>query len=116
MSASFQKEDTNWLLNHAKNINELEEALLFSAFDTETNFDIDKIQKEMEQTKFLKKVCFIKLLTFIPEYVLTFFMFERKYSIAKRRIAKLYYNFLFNKINLNNFKKELKNLTTNNII
>jgi hypothetical protein len=107
----------NWLLNNVPSgLNDLEEGLVLAAFDTETGFDIQKIEKEMKSINFLKRVAFVKLTLFVPEYVLTYLLFSKKYSTSKKELAKLYYKFLFNEINLDKFKIKLNLLIKDGII
>lgn len=117
MSAKFLKDDSRWLMNNiVGKLTSVEEALLQSAFDNETDQDVEIIKKEIKNIKFLKRVCFTKLALFIPEYLLTFLLFQKKYSVGKKELASLYYKFLFNKISLENFKIKLKTLMKDAII
>lgn len=117
MSAKFLKDDSRWLLNNITGkLTDAEEALLQTAFDSETEQDIKLIEKEIKNIKFLKRVCFIKLALFVPEYSLTLLLFQKKYSTSKKELATLYYKFLFNKISLEDFKIKLKSLMKDGII
>jgi hypothetical protein len=119
MSANFAKEDKGWLLSiltKQRPLSHYEEAIVFSAFDAETGQDIERIEKEIKQTKFLKRVCVMKLMVFIPEYLFSVLFFGKKTSRLKKELASLYYKFLFNKISLKNFKNQLNSLSKNSII
>lgn len=111
MSAKFIKEDRHWLSTTFRTYIELlpeEEAMISSAFDTETDGDVKLIKKEISQIRFLKKVCITKLAVFPLEYVLSLFLFTKTTNDTKLDLAKLYYKFLSNKIDLPSFKKELQ--------
>jgi hypothetical protein len=114
--SEFNKDDKYWKMNilpEQRKLNEIEESILIGTFDQETEQDIIKIQNEINESKFLKKVCVYKLLLVVPEYILLKIFFNKKYSEGKRQVASLYIKFLFNKITLNTFKKELQLLLSN---
>jgi len=111
MSAKISKNDKSWLLNVIKTtrpLNDLESALVFTTFDSETNQDITIIEKEIENEKFLKKVCLYKLLTFIPEIGFITLLFDKKVKKSKMEVTSLYYKYYRNKINLTDFQNKLK--------
>lgn len=117
--AEFLDDDRQWLLNNKPDnepLTQMEIALLESTFDSQTTYDIENITKNMKETSLLKKVCFIKLLTFPLEYFLATLLLKKDYKNHKLRLAKLYFRFLRNKIKLENFKKVLQDLNKSSII
>lgn len=120
MSANFDsKRDTNYLLNAARKnltLGDMEEAIVLASFDAETSQDIDRIEKELIQQAFLKRVCLVKVLLFIPEYFLMALLFPAKIRIGKQKTTSLYWKFLFNKISYDKFNKELTTLLKEGII
>lgn len=117
MSAELDKRDRKWLIaNSPRQLNELEQVLLETTFDEQTEYDINLIEKEQRQTSFLKRVAIYKLITFFPDYILTLILFPKKYRETKRKTLDLYTKFLFKKINLERMKKELKLLLSDGII
>lgn len=114
MSAMFNKNDRNWLMSATKSqrpLNNVEETIVYTTFDTETNYDIDLIEKEKKQTKFLKRVCLYKLITYPFEYVLFSLFFNKDHRANKKNLTKLYWKFLRNRISLVDFKKELTGMS-----
>jgi hypothetical protein len=114
MSANFNPDDRNWLLGitkEARQLNDAEEALVFTTFDAQTSHDIDAMEKRTKHIKFLKRVCLYKLLTYPFEIVLFSLFFNKTHRTNKRNLIKLYWKFLRNRISLNDFKKELTGLS-----
>jgi len=110
MSAKFSLEDKNWILSmltQGRKLSEYEQSLLYSTFESETDIDIERIVKEVKKIKWLKKQMLVKLLVFFPEYILTFLILGKKSMAFKLKIAKLYYNFLQDKISYDSFKEEM---------
>lgn len=109
MSAIFDKKQSLWLLNSVNGdlLNEQEEALIATEFDTQTDYEIQDIKKKIQQEKFLRKVCFMKLVSSVPEIFLSYFLFSKEVHEKKIRTIKLYYKFLFKKINFKTFKRDI---------
>jgi hypothetical protein len=116
--ASFSQEDKHWLLGNTngKPMNSLDEALVTTAFDAESDQDVVNIKKNMATIKTIKRLCFIKLVVFIPEHILTRLLFNKQKSNKHLTLTKLYYRLLFNKISLVEFNKNLISLTKDSII
>lgn len=113
MSAKLSKEDVTWLLRcpaKQNNLTDKEKAIVLGVFEEQTNFDVSLIQKELKEIQFLKRVCWVKLIMFIPDYILIRCLISKIFAQAKVRATKLYWKFLFNKISLKTLKTELNHL------
>lgn len=119
MSAELNEKDKSWLLSSMPTrLGKTDdiEAIICAVFDQETDYDEQLILKEIKATKFLKKVCVLRIMLVVPEYVLLRVMFGKKAAKNKSDCTKLYVKFLRNKITLENFKKELQKLAKDSII
>lgn len=110
MSAKFNLDDKGWLFSITPDqrvLDNMEEALVVTTFDAQTEQDVVSIEKTMKQTSFLKRVCLYKILTFPFEYLLMVLFFKKEHKSNKKLITRLYWKFLRNKISMTDFKKEL---------
>lgn len=113
----FSNKDTHWLaVNSNKALSPTEKALVEATFDTETNYDEQLIKVEMAAIKKIKKMAIIKLFMFVPEGFLANILYTKKDNVTRRALNNLYFKLLFNKINYNDFKKDLINISKNDII
>lgn len=115
MSANLHREDRKWLAINTP-ISPLDRSLLEAHFDNETDWDIDAIKKEMTAIKKIKRMCLLKLFTFLPEALFAIIIATKQENIIRRALNKLYFKFLFNKIDYNNFKKELLRISKDDIL
>jgi hypothetical protein len=118
MSATFVKEDKEWLNTSLKGgkFNEFEETLLFSAFDTQTEYDIVQIEKKIKKEKYLRKVCLYKILMHPFEYVLTRAIFDADKGKELRKLNSLYLSYYRNKISVEELEKKLQQYLNNDRI
>lgn len=112
MSANFQKNDSLWILSMIKKglLTKEEAEQINVAFDNQTDFDANLIQKELDEIRLFKKVSLLKLLTFPLEAPLSFLIFGKEEWKTHKQLVKIYYRFLTNKITHHEFKKSLQNL------
>lgn len=109
MSANFAKEDRNWLSSFISkdSLPEITKSVMIQTFDMESNFDAELIERELIETKFLKKVCLLKILLFVPEFFLTTLIFGKKQRTNLLTTTSLYYQFLTNKLKFREFQAQL---------
>lgn len=88
-------------------LNLLEEAMFSSLFDEQVDLDEQEILYEVEEAKFLKRVCIVKTLLYPMEWLLTRIFLGKAWTVEKVLTQKLYWKFLRNKISLSDFKDEL---------
>ena len=113
MSGRMNKNDKDWLLNiepGGRLLNPEQKEKINYLFDNQTSFDVVEIEKDQLKTKYLKKVCLIKLLSFIPEYILTYVILGKEASKDKTKLTKVFYVFYRNKITLKEFIEKMKNI------
>lgn len=108
MSASYKDRDGMIYFPHI--LNDFEQAMFASQFDIQCEWDIQDIYQNSKELVLFKKVCFYKLLLFIPEFILTVIMFGKESSIYKLKETKLYWKFFRKKIDIETFKKDLTEL------
>ena len=112
MSAYLAPEDKDWLKNQLKtnHISLQDQVLLFQLWDTQTDYDVAKSVKDMSEVKQLRRFALHRLLTYPIDFILGYALLNkltRKYNFLA---VKLYVKFLFNRISLDNFRKELQSL------
>lgn len=103
--ANYCKKDGH-AFYHRRHLIELDEAILFSIFDQNTDMDIQEIEQEIQAKKLFKRVCLFKTLTF-PLEILLFGVFDRQQLHIRWQQQKICFKFLANKIDLNKFKSEM---------
>jgi hypothetical protein len=97
-------------------LNQLEQALLESQWEGETDYDVKHIEKELLNIKKLKKVCLVKFITLPLESLVAYFTYSKKDNDNRKSLNSIYIKFLFNKINYQQFKNDLLKLSKNDII
>jgi hypothetical protein len=115
MSAKLHKDDSKWLGINGS-LNEMERTLLESQFETDTDWDVESIKKELVAIKKIKRMCLLKLFTFLPEALFASIIATKHENQIRRQLNKLYFKFLFNNIDYNNFKKELIRISKDDIL
>lgn len=88
-------------------LKEIEEMQLAMQFDMTVDYDIEEIKAIEKETKFLKKVCFFKLILALPEWLLVRIIFGKEEASYKKKINVLYWKFLRKKISIENLGKEM---------
>lgn len=117
MSSFYRAHDSHYLiLNTNGHLNQIEKSFLEMRFDQETEYDFQLARKEVETIKQLKKMCFLKLITFLPEAFIANIIYSKKENKARQALNRVYFKFLFNKIDYNTFKKELTQLSKDDIM
>jgi hypothetical protein len=108
MGANYSNKDP--LIYFPFQLTPLEMQQLLMQFEMNCDFDEHEIITEKKERKFLKRVCVYKLITSPVEILFTLLIFgftELKYKL---KVTSLYYKFLFNKISLSDFGKEVSQL------
>lgn len=109
-------EDRYWLKHHdgGKPLNEFDKAVLEQVFDTETDFDVQKIEHDIQHDKIdgkkLKFFSIYRIITYPFDKFLGYFLLDasaRKYNSI---VFGLYVNFILNRINVDELKKGLQNI------
>jgi hypothetical protein len=117
MSAKFNEADKNWLLGPTKNeLSPQEKMIVSSTFEAQTDQDMLESYKTVKQLRFFRKFVWLKLLSSVIEIPLIFLFFSRSVFRQKLSINKLYWNFYRNKVEFNDFKKELQKVLGYSII
>lgn len=119
MSAKLSDQDKHWVgvvPTKGRKLNQVEEALIATTFDTETDYDVTNITNLMEKVKLINRLCVVKLLQFIPEQILTYIFLGSARARTHRKSAAVYLKFLRKKISLDNFQKDLLSITKDSII
>lgn len=116
--ASFNAQDKHYMaLNtNDKPLNMMEKTLLETTWEKETEYDVAQAHQELKEIKKLKKYCLVKLFTWLPEAFIANIFYAKKENQLRRSLNKIYYKFLFNKINYTNFKKQLLKLSKDDIL
>lgn len=93
MSGRFDKADKEWIASSLKqgNINKLDEALIETSFDQQTDYDISSITKKMIKEKYIKKLCLLKMLTSPMDIALITLVFGIDKAKDKIKVTKSYY-------------------------
>lgn len=114
MSAELIKEDRKWLLNVQReeehSLSELDKEYIIFTFDHQTNQDEQSINKELAQIRALKRSLILSLAAFVIKSPYLFFFTAEDSFRRKCSKMKAAYKFIFNKITLKQFKKELNNI------
>lgn len=109
--ARFEKQDRHWLPLIAKwgDINPVEETLLLTTFDQQTNFDIKVIEEQIRKEKQAKRVCLYKMIMYPFEYILIKLLFGTKGLEDKTTAHKIHKAYYKNKISYIEYTKRLAN-------
>lgn len=113
MSGHFNKKsDGSWVRSSLKQgkFSEVEEALIMSAFDEQTDMDVTDIKNHVEQEKFLRKVCLTKMLIFPMELLAISVTLGLNKGLEHVELVKIYAQYYRKKIGFNEFQARLKNL------
>ncbi len=105
MGANFSPRDP--FIYFPFKLTELEYAQLMMQFDMNCEADIEEIKTIEKETKFLKKVCFYKVVMHIPEWCFTRILFGKQEASYRSKSTSLYWRFLRNKVSLEKFGKEM---------
>lgn len=110
MSATFLKADEAWIKSSLRQgkITKGEEAIILSAFDDQTDYDIAEIKKKALEEKLLKRTCLLKLLTFRIEHTLTYLLLGADRASDLKELTDLYRSYYKGKIKIEDFKLELQ--------
>lgn len=116
MTASLSRFDEKWLINCTstqKLLSEDDTHYVCAQFDADAKADVPRIMREMQEIKFLRKVCLLKVATFWPEYLLTKVLFGEPWSTYKKDSFELYYSFYRKKISFDTFRLKMQDLMQN---
>ena len=94
-------------------VNEYDEALISVLFDQETDYDIEEMERLMQEERLMRKICFIKTLVFPIEYIATLAILGGRWAKEKRDAQSLYWKFLRKKVTYNQFQRELVRVIRN---
>ncbi len=117
--SNFMPDDRHWLMGcapQARKLTPMEEALVLTTWDSETEQDIVNITKNMLRVKQIKRMCVAKLLVAGPEQLVTILLLGKTRAAMHRSCVKLYWKFLRGKISLVEFNKSLMSETKESII
>lgn len=115
MSASFNPEDRDWLKSIIKlgHFSKLDNAMIETAFDEQTDYDVAAIEKVLKQDKYLRRVCLYKLIVFPLEYCAIRTLLGKDEAREHLHLVRLYKAFYKKQIshevfqeNLNKFMKK----------
>lgn len=114
MSATFSNDDKDWKKSSFRHgrFTDTEFTLLESTFDEQTDFDVNVIEKKMEQEKILRNVCLYKVIIFPVELALVYILLGKKKAKRHKELTSLYLNYLRKKITL---KRLQEGLVSNNL-
>lgn len=111
MSANHESRDG--LMTPLHVVSKFEEAIINAQFDEQVNFDIAEYEQQQREIKLLKRVCWIKTLTYPWEYLITY-LFLGKEALKERTLTQKYYwMFIRNKMKLNDFKVKINDIIDN---
>lgn len=102
--AHFDKRDFSVYVT--KPLSALDMTLIETTFEQDADEDCKEITKSIKDSAILRKVCIVKLLLALPQWVITRVVLGKLYAEDHMLVCKLYWNFFFKKINYNDFKKE----------
>jgi len=103
MAANYQKRD-GFTFTDKTSMHPFDETTLLMLFDQQVDHDIEESFKKEQEEKFLRKLCWVKLGCFIPQYVFSFLFIGKKYAYDTWYGTTLYYKFLRKKITFDQFK------------
>ena len=109
--AKFNTQDKDWLPAIVKQgvFTETEKALLLSAFDEQTTYDINSIKEQMKKERQARRVCLYKVIMYPFELILAKLLLGNNAVDEKRTMYKIYKSYYKKKISYIEFKKRLAN-------
>ncbi len=110
MGANYDPKDQ--IITPTFKLTEAEEEMITILFDTHVDWYIYDFKERIKETKALKAICLIKTLVGIPEILISYVIFPQ-YARERVQCQKMYWKFLRNKLDLDEFKNELNSLVRN---
>lgn len=105
MSANFDP-NMGFLYSYTP-ISPMNQKILDSEFDMSVHNDVEYIKMEEKENKLYKRMTMLNLVLFPFYYVFIKFFISKDLAKDKLREANLQWKFLFNKINMNEFKRKM---------
>lgn len=115
MSASFSRQDLDWLPTIVKqgDFSPTEWTLLQSAWDEQTDYDIKLIEEKIRKEKQARRLCIYKMIMYPFDMLLTKVLLGSAVVEDKRTVYKIYKAYYKKKINYIELQKRLANYYNN---
>lgn len=84
-------------------------------FDQCTDQDIQEIELEMKQVALLKKVCWVKVMSYPQDWLLSYFLLGKSWAKERVEEHKVYKEFLRNKLTIKEFNTKLMDISNKHL-